>query len=72
MEILFTLSEMTKKGQKMAIDLTNTIEDNGSTNIYHAVKEALTMIDSRDDKQRNAAVLLFTDGVPNVSPPRGE
>ena len=54
------------------MELTTSIEDNGSTNIYHAVKEALNMIDSRDDKQRNAAVLLFTDGVPNVSPPRGE
>ena len=30
------------------------------------------MIDSRDDKKRNAAVILFTDGVPNISPPRGE
>ena len=28
-EILFTLSEMTKEGKRMASDITNTITDNG-------------------------------------------
>jgi len=30
------------------------------------------MVEDRDDKSRNASILFFTDGVPNISPPRGE
>ena len=71
-EILFTLSEMTEQGQLMATEITNTIVDNGQTNIYHALVQALEIIEKRDDNRRNPAIMLFTDGVPNVSPPRGE
>lgn len=30
------------------------------------------MVVDRDDKSRNASIIFFTDGVPNISPPRGE
>ena len=30
------------------------------------------MVDERTDKSRNASILFFTDGVPNISPPRGD
>jgi hypothetical protein len=30
------------------------------------------MVSDREDKTRNASILFFTDGVPNISPPRGE
>jgi len=30
------------------------------------------MIEARENKNRNACVLFFTDGVPNYSPARGE
>jgi len=32
----------------------------------------IQLIEKRTDKSRNPAIMLFTDGMPNVSPPRGE
>ena len=48
------------------------IKPRGQTNIWGGYTTALNLLDERDDKSRNSAVLLFTDGSPNVSPARGE
>ena len=50
----------------------NTIKPGGQTNIWSAIEKALQILDSRDDKSRNTAILMLTDGVPNISPARGE
>ena len=51
---------------------TEEITVGGSTNIYRALVTAIEIIEKRTDKSRNPAIMLFTDGMPNVSPPRGE
>jgi Mg-chelatase subunit ChlD len=50
----------------------DTIKPGGQTNIWGAVEKALQILDSRDDKSRNSAILMLTDGIPNVSPAQGE
>ena len=50
----------------------NTIKPGGQTNIWSAIDKALQILDSRDDKSRNTAILMLTDGEPNISPARGE
>ena len=50
----------------------NTIKPGGQTNIWGAIERALQILDSRDDKSRNSAILMLTDGAPNISPARGE
>lgn len=50
----------------------NTIRPGGQTNIWSAIEKALQILDGRDDKTRNSAILMLTDGVPNVSPAHGE
>lgn len=37
-----------------------------------ALEKALQILDGRDDKTRNSAILMLTDGIPNVSPAQGE
>ena len=50
----------------------NTIRPGGQTNIWSAIEKALQILDGRDDKTRNSAILMLTDGIPNVSPAHGE
>jgi Mg-chelatase subunit ChlD len=56
----------------MAVHTVELLEGRDSTNIYNALQKAINMVHERDDKSRNPAILFFTDGVPNVSPARGE
>lgn len=50
----------------------NTIRPGGQTNIWSAIEKALQILEGRDDKSRNSAILMLTDGIPNVSPAHGE
>lgn len=50
----------------------NSIRPGGQTNIWSAIEKALQILDGRDDKTRNSAILMLTDGIPNVSPAHGE
>ena len=50
----------------------NSIRPDGQTNIWGAIEKALQILDGRDDKTRNSAILMLTDGIPNVSPAHGE
>ena len=60
----------TNKSQIMtSID---TIKPGGQTNIWGAIEKALEVLDKREDKSRNCAILMLTDGIPNVSPAQGE
>ncbi|NQW57590.1 MAG: VWA domain-containing protein, partial [Polynucleobacter sp.] len=48
------------------------IKPRGQTNIWLALETAINILHNRTDKSRNSAIMLLTDGVPNVSPSRGE
>ena len=48
------------------------IEPRGRTNIYGSIQEAYKLIEERDDKTRNSAIMMLTDGEPTISPARGE
>jgi len=63
---------VTPVNQKLAFLTIDGLEGRDSTNIYNALQKAINMVHEREDKQRNPAILFFTDGVPNVSPARGE
>lgn len=58
--------------QKKAIAQIEDVHTRGATDIYSAVEKAVQMMDNRNDKSRNPAIMLFTDGQPNRSPPDGE
>ena len=71
-ETLFDLMLMTERNSSNALVQIGTIKPGGQTNIWHAIEMAIKMLNDRDDKSRNAAVMMLTDGSPNVSPARGE
>ena len=71
-EVVLDLQFMTEMNQSTANSKIKQIKPRGQTNIYGALEKAVEILDVRDDKSRNSAILILTDGVPNVSPARGE
>jgi len=66
---LMYASETNKVQIMTSID---SIKPGGQTNIWGALEKALQILDSREDKSRNSAILMLTDGIPNISPAQGE
>lgn len=56
----------------MAHAKVDAIKKENSTNMYEGIKVGIEVIEKREDKSRNPAVLFFTDGQANCSPPGGE
>jgi Mg-chelatase subunit ChlD len=66
------LTYMTEMNQSTTLAKINNIKPGGQTNLWGGIIEAINILDERDDKSRNSAILILTDGVPNISPARGE
>ena len=58
--------------QSQAIAKIADIQPRGQTNIYGAIEKAIEILDTRDNKSNNSAIIMLTDGIPNISPARGE
>ena len=71
-EVLFDLMFMTEINKSSALAKIDTIKPRGQTNIWGAIEQAIQILDGREDKSRNGAILMLTDGMPNISPARGE
>ena len=71
-EILFDLMFMTEINKSSVIAKIETIKPRGQTNIWGAIESSIKILDDREDKTRNGAIIMLTDGMPNVSPARGE
>ena len=52
-------------------DLINNLIPTNTTNIWDALRISFEIASREEHKNKNIAILLFTDGVPNVNPPRG-
>ena len=71
-ELIFNLTYMTDINKTMAINKISTIKPQSQTNIWGAIDTAISILNERTDKSRNPAILLLTDGSPNIRPARGE
>ena len=71
-ETVFDLINMTEVNKVRAIAEIDTIKPRGQTNIWGGIEEAIKLLDEREDKSRNGAIIMLTDGAPNLSPARGE
>lgn len=65
------LTYMSTVGQDTAKENINYIRTGGSTNLHAGISKALDMI-GNSSCNRESSVLVFTDGVPNRRPSRGE
>ena len=73
-EVLIPLTVMNEMNKSTSLAKIGDIKPRNQTNIWGGYTSALNLLDERDDKSRNSAVLLFTDGAPTpaLSPARGE
>jgi len=71
-ELVFPLKEMTEVGRKQAESALDNLRPRGRTNIWGGVHSGMESIKTPGEtKGRRKAILLLTDGQPNVQPPRG-
>jgi hypothetical protein len=64
------LTYMDQNGKKKAMKACNELDPDGSTNLWGGLSKGLDLL--RDSGARvNSAILLLTDGQPNIEPPRG-
>lgn len=67
---VFPLSSMTDLKKKSLINETDKLHPEATTNIWDGLRLALDEIDT--DNNTNTHIILFTDGVSNLKPARGE
>lgn len=65
---------MTKEGQKKAEQELDALRPQGSTNIWDGLHSGLELIKRTFERSPSLAgcIMLLTDGMPNMRPPRGE
>ena len=71
-ETIVPLQNMTEINRASLCARIETIRPGGTTNLYGGIIEANKILQQRDVKTHNTAILALTDGQPNVRPSRGE
>lgn len=69
------LQPMTLKNRQKAIQAVQSLQPTSQTNLYGGLIQALELFKNKEGESMplsNPNVMLLTDGMPNVSPPRGE
>lgn len=73
---LLPLTSMDVAGKASAFAALDTMRPTSSTNLWGGISTGLEAFDSSPSNDnvsfRNAAMFVLTDGMPNVTPPRGE
>lgn len=69
--LVLELIKMDKIGKQRAIIAVDTIVPEGMTNIYDGIKMASDLLGKQTDNTFNTSIMLLSDGVPNIEPPKG-
>lgn len=69
--VIMEATQMDASGKANAITVIDNMEDKGSTNIWDALRLGVQHAKSFSGRGYNTSMLLFTDGEPNINPPRG-
>eukprot|EP00005_Dracoamoeba_jomungandri_P008445 CAMPEP_0174262642 /NCGR_PEP_ID=MMETSP0439-20130205/14309_1 /TAXON_ID=0 /ORGANISM="Stereomyxa ramosa, Strain Chinc5" /LENGTH=592 /DNA_ID=CAMNT_0015347469 /DNA_START=183 /DNA_END=1961 /DNA_ORIENTATION=+ len=67
----FGFTPMDKGGKEKASKGLKTLSAGGSTNLWAGLEMGLQMVKEAARADRNATIMLLTDGQPNVDPPGG-
>jgi len=65
------LTSMDEDGKRRASQILDTLTPGGGTNLWDGLHAGMEEIRDTSNASRGSAVLLLTDGCPNVVPPRG-
>jgi uncharacterized protein YegL len=79
-KVVAQLTEMTTSGKKTVLDAIEHLTPQGSTNLWDGLKAGMNILNedfakvnsaNTSPSYRLATLFILTDGMPNVSPPRG-
>lgn len=65
------VTEMNEDGRRTVERQLTELTPNGQTNLWAGLKESVTMLKEKSAPGRLQHIMLFTDGLPNINPPRG-
>lgn len=68
---ILALTDMTSNGRTAAENCLNQLVPAGMTNLWDGLKTAFEVLQTGQRPGRFQHVVLFTDGLPNINPPRG-
>lgn len=69
--VILELTPMTKEGQQRAELRLHQLLPDGMTNIWAGLEAGIQLLAAASDGMRLQHLLLLTDGIPNINPPRG-
>lgn len=69
---LMNFAPMTTANRASAWQAVDRLATRGNTNLYGGLQRALDLVSEAGEGGVDTHILLLTDGMPNVSPPRGE
>mmetsp|Transcript_26143 Transcript_26143/g.38717 ORF Transcript_26143/g.38717 Transcript_26143/m.38717 type:complete len:306 (-) Transcript_26143:915-1832(-) len=72
--VVFGLTPITTAGKSRALKLVDELKPDGLTNLWDGLVKGLDILSESQVSttvRRNSTILLLTDGVPNIEPPRG-
>ena len=69
--LVLELIKMDTSGKRRALAAVDTIKPEGMTNIYDGIKMASDLLGKQTDNTFNTSIMLLSDGVPNIEPPKG-
>ena len=68
---VFELNRMNTVNKLSALDKLNSIVPEGQTNIWDGIRISLELLKNPICINKNVSIVLLTDGIPNINPPRG-
>ncbi|CAE7376645.1 yfbK [Symbiodinium natans] len=68
---IFPLTEMNEHGRKFSEGKLEELIAEGMTNLWDGLQTGLNLLKEGAQANRLQHVMLFTDGLPNINPPRG-
>lgn len=71
-EVVVPLTHMNEQEKKKILKQVEVLHTEGSTNLWDGLHKGLEMLRTNSQPDKLTALMLLTDGLPNISPPRGE
>lgn len=68
---IFDLSEMNEAGRSTTEGKLSELNATGMTNLWDGLKTGVDLLREKREPGRMQHIMLFTDGMPNINPPRG-
>jgi len=63
--------KMCSTNKSIVCDKIDALNPTNTTNIWDALRLGIEVANNPEFENKNISILLFTDGVPNINPPRG-